>query len=188
MLRITDGLYRDRHNRRYVHLNPNIFQGPWTWRLSNLQASQIPTPPNNDISIFTVLPIDDTRDPTGTQINLFFNIDGLADVNAARTITQRSDKDTFKVNSRFNRAIRGLESVTGIAPVATSKFGDDVGIYFDIQSLPNLITKRNKFTVRGFNYNSKSIDNLTADKPLYNTSADTTSAIVSFDIRQLDHA
>ena len=188
MIRTTNGQYRDKHSRRYVHFNPNIFQGPWTWRLSNLQAYDIPTPPDADISIFTVLPIDDTRSDDGSQVNLFFNINSLADVGDARTVTQRRNKDTYKVNSKFNTSLRGLQAVTGIAPIATNKFGDDTGIYFDIQSLPALTRRRNKFTVKGFNYNSKSIDNLTADKPLYNTSADKTSAIVSFDIRQLDHA
>ena len=188
MLRITDGLYRDKHSRRYVHFNPNIFLGPWTWRLSNLQASQQPIPPDADINIITVLPIDDTRSDDGSQVNLFFNIDGLADVKDARTITQRRDKDIYKVNSKFNIGVRGLENVVGIAPVATSEFGDDVIIRFDINSLPSLVTRKNKFTVKGFNYNSKSIDNLSADKPLYVSSAGATTAIVSFDISQLDHA
>ena len=188
MTRMTNGLYTDKHSRRYVYFNPNIFLGPWTWRLSNLQASLVPTPPDEDINIFTVLPIDDTRSDDGSQVNLFFNINALADVKDARTITQRQDKKTYKVNSKFNTNIRGLQEITAIAPLATSKFGDDTGIYFDINSLPQLTRRRNKFSVRSFNYNSKSIDNLTADKPLYNTSADKTSAIVSFDIRQLDHA
>lgn len=187
MLRVTDGTYRDKHNRRYVHLNPNRYQGPWTWRLSNLQ-SYIEAPIEDQLNIFTVLPIDDTRSADGLNINLFFNILGLPDVSAARGRTKKSNSRTFVTSYGTSNALRNITEIIPVEPIKTTNVGTDVGIYFDILDLQPLTTRKQKFNVKGFNYNSKSIDNLTADRPLNVTPADPNSAIVSFDIRQLGPA
>ena len=182
-MQTTNGQYRDKFSRRYVHVNPDIYQGPWTWRLSNLAAS---ADPNDDLlSIFTVLPIDDEQTAPGVY-RLFFNIEDLPDIrNITRTVTRGRTATSYLTP----KTVKGLTAVQGIAPIATGVVGDDVAIYFDIASLNPLVTKKGrKFNVKGFNYNSKSIDNLSADKPLYVSSAGATTAIVSFDISQLDHA
>ena len=185
MLKITDGNYRDIHSRIYVHVNPNRYEGPWTWRLSNLQPY---TDEPLGIDIFTILPIDDTRTVDGDNVNLFFNIEELADVSEARTISQSASSRTHVTVYGVTEGLKKLTNLTAIKPVQTTEFGDKIGIYFDINSLDSVVTRKNKLNVNSFNYNNKSIDNLTADKPLEVSAADESSAIVSFDIRQLDHA
>ena len=186
MTQETNGRYLEKHGRTYIHINPDIYKGPWTWRLSNIAATAEDT---DDItSIFTVLPIDDEQSSPGI-FNLFFNIDALPDVNVARRSVVPYTEAQKKVAQSYlsTRTLFGLKSVEGILPIKTTEVGTDVGIYFDIQSLPTLESARNKFNIKAFNYNSKSIDNLTADKPIY-VSSGSDSAIVSFDIRQLDPA
>ena len=182
-MQTTNGLYRDKFSRRYVYVNPDVYRGPWTWRLSNLQASASPS--DDLLSIFTVLPIDDEQTAPGVY-RLFFNIEDLPDIRSStRTVARGRAASSYLTP----KPVKGLTAVQGIAPIATGKVGDDVAIYFDIASLNPLVTKQGrKFNVEGFNYNSKSIDNLSADKPLYVSSAGATTAIVSFDISQLDHA
>jgi len=182
-MQTTNGQYRDKFSRRYVHVNPDIYQGPWTWRLSNLAASADPS--DTLLSIFTVLPIDDEQTAPGVY-RLFFNIEDLPDV---RTTVQKVARGRTASSYLTPKTVKGLTNIQTILPVANTQVGDDVAIYFDIAALNPLVTKQGrKFNVKSFNYNSKSIDNLSADKPLYVSSAGATTAIVSFDISQLDHA
>ena len=184
----VQGEYLDRHSRRYVNYNPNEFNGPFTWRLS-MMATEIDEP--DDIStIFTILPIDSNNKPDG-GMNLFFNIDGLEDVYSPATrLTGRAEaRALLNLPKAYKRrSLFGLQGITGVAPVQTERRGSDVAIYFDIYSLPTYETRKGYFSVKANDYNSRSIDNLSADKPLFTTSATADDAIVTFDITSLDPA
>ena len=186
----VQGQYLDKHSRKYVAYNPNEFNGPFTWRLS-MMAPEIDEP--DDIStIFTILPIDSNVTPDG-GMNLFFNIDGLQDVYApyTRLSGQREAKALLNLPASTTykkRSLRGLEGITGVAPVQTDRRGSDVAIYFDISSLPTLGKSKGYFSVKANDYNSRSIDKLTADKPLFTTSTTANDAVVTFDITSLDPA
>ena len=73
----VQGEYLQANGRKYVAYNPNEFNGPFTWRLSMMPVS---VDPAEITTIFTLLPIDSVALPGG-DLNLFFNIDGLTDVN-----------------------------------------------------------------------------------------------------------
>ena len=184
----VQGQYLDKHSRKYVAYNPNEFNGPFTWRLS-MMAAEIDEP--DDIStIFTILPIDSNTKPDG-GMNLFFNIDGLQDVReiASRLTGKREASALLNLPTAYKRrSLFGLQGITGVAPVQTDRRGSDVAIYFDINSLTTLETRKGYFSVKANDYNSRSIDNLSADKPLFTTSATADDAIVTFDITSLDPA
>ena len=184
----VQGQYLDKHNRRYVNYNPNEFNGPFTWRLS-----MMPTfieDPDDITTIHTLLPIDSNTNLDGSM-NLYFNIWDLEDVYD----TARKASGKFAAQSLLNlpglgkRSMFGLKSITGVLPVDTLQRGTDVAIFFNIDALPHLETKsKGYFTVKANDYNSKSIDKLSADKPLFTTDGGTDDVIVTFDISSLDPA
>ena len=184
----VQGEYLDKHRRKYVAYNPNVFNGPFTWRLS-MMAAEVDEP--EDIStIFTILPIDSNTKPDG-GMNLFFNIDGLEDVYAPVTrLSGRAEaRALLNLPSAYKRrSLFGIQGIEAVAPVQTERQGSDVAIYFDIKSLPTLEKKKGYFSVKANDYNSRSIDNLSADKPLYTQSGSADSVVVTFDITSLDPA
>lgn len=182
------GQYLKKHSRIYVYLNPDPETGPYSWRLSD---SPTELPPAPDItSIFTVLPIDSKFDTPSNTMNLFFNIDGLSDVGVARGagIGTGAFAANRLLNSRYEgkRTTFGIQHITGIAPVHTTQIGGDVSIYFSIQDLPELGVEKRFFSARLSPYNSRSIDKLSADKPLFTSGSD--DIVVTFDISSLENA
>lgn len=184
----VQGQYLDKHSRKYVAYNPNEFNGPFTWRLSMMAADS--EDPDAISTIFTILPIDSNIQPDG-GMNLFFNIDGLQDVYSRTTRLSGKREAAALLNlpaAYKRRTLYGLEEITSVAPVQTDRRGSDVAIYFDINSLTTLNRRKGYFSVKANDYNSRSIDNLSADKPLFTTSATANDAIVTFDITSLDPA
>ena len=179
------GEYLDKHSRKYVSFNPNEFSGPFTWRLSMMPTFAVD--PDDITTIFTILPIDSNVEPDGSM-NLFFNIDGLENISdSARRLNGRpAAKAMLNLPGVSERSLFGLKAVTGVAPVQTDERGTDVAIYFDIDSLPNFETRKGYFRVSANDYNSRSIDKLSADKPLFVQNGLNDDAIVSFDISSLE--
>ena len=179
------GRYLDKHSRKYVNYNPNEFTGPFTWRLSMMPS--VIDKPDQITSIFTILPIDSNTNPDGS-FNLFFNIDSLEDVNAIARRASGAAAARGLLQSPYSgtRATTGITSITGIAPVQTDQKGTDVAIYFDIDSLRPLEKRKTFFSVKANDYNSRSIDKLSADKPLFTTGSD--DVVVTFDISSLENA
>ncbi len=182
----VQGEYLQANGRKYVAYNPNEFNGPFTWRLSMMPVT---TDPAEITTIFTLLPIDSVARPGG-DLNLFFNIDGLTDVNktASYVTGWNAAKVLLTLNGKKNRTLYGLENIAAEPPVQSVQQGTQVAIYFDITSLPAAEPPKTGYYVRANDYNSKSIDKLTADKPLFVTSSGDENALVNFDISSLDLA
>ena len=178
------GEYLDKHSRKYVNFNPNEFNGPFTWRLSMMPTFD---EPEDITTIFTILPIDSKVDSIG-GMNLFFNILDLEDISSVgRRLNGRpAAKAMLNLPGVSKRSLFGLKAVTGVAPVQTDERGTDVAIYFDIDTLPSFETRKGFFRVNANDYNSRSIDNLSADKPLFVQNGFNDDAIVSFDISSLE--
>ena len=181
----VQGQYLDKHNRKYVSFNPNEFNGPFTWRLAMMPTFIEDT---DDITtIFTILPIDSTTETDGSM-NLFFNIDALEDISkvGTRLNGRPAAKAMLNLPRVSKRSLFGLRELAGIPPVQTDKRGTDVAVYFDIDTLPALETRKGYFRVNANDYNSRSIDKLSADKPLFVQNGFNDDAIVSFDISSLE--
>lgn len=179
------GEYLDRHSRKYVNYNPNEFNGPFTWRLSMMATEA--DDPGDITTIYTILPIDSKVEADG-GMNLFFNIDGLENISdTARRLNGRvAARAMLNLPTTSRSTLLGLKQLTGIAPVQTDERGSDVAIYFDIDSLPAFETAKGYFNVKANDYNSRSIDKLSADKPLFVTNGLNDSAVVTFDISSLE--
>tara|TARA_B100000073_G_C23604113_1_gene521668 strand:+ start:104 stop:661 length:558 start_codon:yes stop_codon:yes gene_type:complete len=181
----AQGEYLQKHSRIYVHHNPNVFNGPFTWRLSMVGPEA--DDPADITTIYTILPIDSKVEADGA-FNLFFNIDGLADT---RTGSQRlggkvGARALLNYPSLGKRTMYGIKEITGVPPVQSEERGTDVAIYFDINSLPYMPTRRGVFRINTNDYNSRSIDKLTADKPLFANGVGSDNVVVNFDISSLD--
>jgi len=181
----VQGQYLDKHNRKYVHHNPNEFNGPFTWRLS-MMAAEV-APPDDITSIFTILPIDSKVAADG-GMNLFFNIDGLGDTRDTNRLGGKlAARALLNYPGLGKRSMFGIKSIEGVAPVQTDERGSDVAIYFDINSLTDYpARKRGFFDIQVKDYNSRSIDKLTADKPLFANGVTSDDVVVTFDITSLD--
>jgi hypothetical protein len=179
------GEYLKIHRRTYVHLNPKPAEGPFTWNLSNKAGS---TGNTDDISaIYTTLPIDSVTDSSGAM-KLFFNIEALDNVeDSARFLTGPSAvKRLLDMPIPLLQTQYDLASITAIKPVVADEFNTAVVISFDIKSLPPLTTIKSSFRVRSDDYNSRSTNQLTADKPLFSTGGE--NPLITFDISSLDPA
>ena len=182
----VQGEYLQANGRKYVAYNPNEFNGPFTWRLSMMPTS---FNPGDITTIYTLLPIDSNSTSVGTM-NLFFNIDGLEDVNDTAKFASglKAALGMLSIERKSLRTMYGLSSIDAEAPVMSVQRGSDVAIYFDIKALPEVEPLKTGYYVRANDYNSKSIDKLTADKPLFVTSSGANNALVNFDISSLDLA
>ena len=175
--------YLQEHTQTYLGTNPSPF-GALTWRMTMIPG--VEEEPDGITSIYTILPIDSREDATD-EVTLFFNIGGLPDA------TRSTNRATGLTEARYalalnlpNKSSINIRNITGVAPVATIQRDSDVAIYFDINSLPELTKRRNRFSVKANLYNSRSIDKLSADKPLFVSG--TENAVVTFDIQSLDPA
>jgi len=182
----VQGEYLRAYSQKYVAYNPNIFTGPFTWRLSMMpiKIGQVEI-----TTIFTLLPIDSITTTTGTM-NLFFNIDGLEDVSSTSTSATglKAANGFLNITSKNFLSMYGLNKIKAEAPVRSIQQGTQVALYFDMTSLPELEGTKTGYYIRANDYNSKSIDKLTADKPLFVTSSGDENALVNFDISSLDLA
>ncbi len=188
------GTLKTNFGRKYVYLNPDPFEGPPTWRLSNIPGQGGVSPEDGTLKdIYTVLPINKTE--IGTSINLLFDISGLDDVRTAahRPNYIRTILSTFLSHAHtLPRASRsGLKKLVGIDPIKTLVNGDIGVVYFDMSDLPSIedVSRRRQFNISPgtFRYNNRSIDSLTATDPLYSQTAGET-ATVSIDFRNLPEA
>jgi len=182
----VQGEYLQKYGRKYVAYNPNVFNGPYTWRLSMMPVT---VEPGGITTLFTILPIDSVSTDSGTM-NLFFNIDDLEDINKTATFSTglKAAKAFLQLPSENFRSLYGLTRIQAEAPVQSVQQGSQVAIYFDIKSLAEVEPPKTGYYVRANDYNSKSIDKLTADKPLFVTSSGDENALVNFDISSLDLA
>jgi len=187
------GTLKTEFNRTYIYLNPNPYQGPPTWRLSNIPVST-PEPDNDGFAeIYTLLPINKTT--SGSTVNLFFDIDSLPSSRQASTSKNYistilsnflSAVDMFPQNSNYS-----ISKLNGVDPIKTNVV-DKVGVvYFDMSDLPSLEdVRRNRrfyFSSRTFKYNSRSVDSLTATEPL-DSQVSGGTATVSLDFSTLPEA
>ena len=181
----VQGEYLQKHSRIYVNHNPNVFNGPYTWRLS--MAPTDADDPADITTIYTILPIDSNTTADG-GFNLFFNIDGLADTRtgAKRLGGKVGARALLNYPTLGQRTMYGIKEITGIPPVQSEERGTDVAIYFDINSLPTMPARRGIFRINTNDYNSRSIDKLTADKPLFANGVSSDNVVVNFDISSLD--
>ena len=175
--------YLQEHTQTYFGTNPSPY-GALTWRMTMIPG--VEEEPDGITSIYTILPIDSREDATD-EVTLFFNIKALPD---AMRFSRRA---TGLREARFSLGLRlpnkrdiNIRSITGVPPVATAQSASYVAIYFDINSLPTLTRRKNRFSVKANVYNSRSIDKLSAEKPLFVSGTD--NAVVTFDIQSLDPA
>lgn len=186
------GTVKTEFSRSYFYINPAPYEGPNTWRLSNIPPTEAPdTPALKDL--YTLLPIDKTE--IGSTYNLFFNIQGLPTTRDASKNSNyfSSILGTFLANSKGlpNNSSFIIKNLNGIDPIKTI-VQEDVGIiYFDMSDLPTLDDARRRrlynISPSTFKYNSRSVDVLTADAPLEAVTTSET-AIVSLDFRNLPEA
>lgn len=181
----VQGRYLDRHSRRYVEFNPNEFNGPFTWRLSMMPTFS--ADPDDITTIFTILPIDSKVAGDG-GMNLFFNIDGLSDTrDRAHLGGKLAARAALNFPGIGKRSMFGIKTLEGVAPVQTDERGTDVAVYFDINSLSDYpVRRKGFFDIQVKDYNSRSIDKLTADKPLFANGVSADDVVVTFDISSLD--
>ena len=187
------GQVESKFNRAYIYLNPAPFEGPNTWRLSNIPPIDGAGPSGGINEVYTLLPIDKTD--IGTTTNLFFNIAGLPDT---RNVSTRSDYishilGTFsaEIPSLPKRTTFNLNGIQGIDPIQSIVVEDAAIVFFDVDNLPTLDTvirhRLYNISPSTLKYNSRSVDVLTADEPLESVTADGT-ATVSLDFRNLPEA
>ena len=178
--------YLIKHNRIYVYLNPNTETGPYAFCLSDR--------PGDDGgpevgSIFTILPIDSVVSSTG-DMTLFFNIEDCPEVGTPYAEADRTGAFAanmlLKSGHETQRTVNGITSVTGITPVETAQLAAKTAIYFDIQGLEELGKSKRRFSTRLNAYNRKSIDKLSAVKPLFTSGSE--DIVVTFDISSLENA
>ena len=176
-------------SRTYVYLNPEPFLGPYTHRISNIPPVEAPA--EYIENLYTFAPMQHTE--TNTTANLFFNFDGVADINDPPF---RSDLPKVVRNVMSNAPYKsvhefgGIKGITGIAPVDSNQNGKDVALWFDFESIPNVDTARSKQRISvTFNvpYNRRSIESITATAPIYVNTVDE-NASVTFDITSLPDA
>lgn len=187
------GEYIDKFSRTYLHLNPDPFTGPGTWRLSNIPSTDGPDASGGLKDIYTLLPIGKTE--AGTTTNLFFNIEGLPTINSVTTrknyIASVLGTFTSSIANLPKNSTFSLQGLNGISPIETMIVEDAGIVYFNMDGLPTLDTvKRHRLyniSPSTFKYNSRSVDVLTADEPLQSITAMQT-ATVSIDFRNLPEA
>lgn len=188
------GTLKTEFSRTYIYLNPDPFQGPPVWRLSNIPGLSRSNPDDGLIDgIYTLLPIAKTE--SGNNVDLYFDIASLPD---SRSVSRRPSyipsvlTNFLSYTDDLPKAYStGLAGLKGEDPIKTI-VQDDIGIvYFDMTDLPSLETVRRKrrfyLSSRTFKYNSRSVDALTATEPLVSqTSAQV--ATVSIDFSTLPEA
>lgn len=188
------GTLKTSFSRTYVYLNPDPYQGPPVWRLSNVPGVNDADPDDGLVDgIFTLLPIAKTE--AGNNVDLYFDIDGLPEI---RSVAPRKDYIPSVLSKFLSFAddlpryySTGLRAVRGIDPIKTVRQDDISVVYFDITDLPTLEDiRRNRryyFSSRTFKYNSRSVDALTATEPLESQTA-AQIATVSIDFSTLPEA
>ena len=176
--------YLQKHTQTYVGTNPSP-HGALTWRMTMI-AGLAPDEPDGVSSIYTILPIDSRVDSINS-VTLFFNIDELPEVSRSlNRLTGLRQANAVMGMPLVNVRSTSIKHIAGIAPVATTQTGDNVAIYFDINSLPEIAKRKRRYTFSSNLYNSRSVDNLFADKPLFVNGNE--NAVVTFDIQSLDPA
>ena len=186
------GTLKTEFSRTYIYLNPDPYQGPPVWRLSNIPGINDDNIDDDIENLYTIAPITHTQ--LGDAVELKFDISAIArDVNQARQ-TYTNDYAVHNLLNyapfKSNSQLFDLESITAVKPVMSRTQNKDVTIWFNIDSLDPLETKRNKRRMKTtfrLSYNSRSVNALTAVAPL---EADTVlgQATVSFDIKSLPEA
>ena len=142
---------------------------------------------------FTLLPIAKTE--SGNNVDLYFDIASLPD---SRSVQNRPDYITSVLSKFLSFADNlpmyysvGLKAVKGEDPIKTVMQGESAVVYFDMTDLPTLEDVRRKrrfyLSSRTFKYNSRSVDALTATKPLESQTVAQT-ATVSIDFSTLPEA
>ena len=181
-----------RFNRTYIYLNPEVFTGPYTQRLSNFA----PTDTGETIEIenlYGIPPIISTE--SLTTAHLTFNIDAI-DRNIWDGRVSSFSLDELAKNVidyapyKSERGIKNISSITSTAPVSTNQIDADAVVWFDITQLSNIDTARDVRKMKvlvNLPYNSRSITAITASAPLEVATAGS-MANVSFDITSLPPA
>ena len=190
------GEYIDKFSRKYLFLNPDPLLGPGTWRLSNVPAYDDDLIPNTIENLYAVPPIINTQ--VGNQANLSFVIEGIPDINDARstrtTTLETSISNLLRQDDLLpmtGGALFDVEVINGVKPILTNQIDNDAYIWFNIDSLPNVEAARDArrigVTLGAFGYNSRSVTSITATAPLEAVTA-AGIATVSFDITTLPDA
>tara|TARA_B100001094_G_scaffold35575_1_gene29598 strand:+ start:414 stop:998 length:585 start_codon:yes stop_codon:yes gene_type:complete len=176
-------------SRTYIYLNPEPFLGPYTQRISNIPP--VDEPAVYIENLYTFAPMQHTE--TNTTANLFFNFDGVADINDPPFRSDFPKVVRNVVNNSPYKSVHefaGIQGITGIAPVDSIQRDKDVALWFDFESIPNVDTARSKQRISvTFNvpYNRRSIESITATAPIYVNTVDE-NASVTFDITSLPDA
>ena len=181
-----------RFNRTYIYLNPEVFTGPYTQRLSNFA----PTDTGETVEIenlYGIPPIVSTE--SLTTAHLTFNIDAIdRNVWSSKTSSLRLDELAKNVIDyapyKSEHGIRNISRVTSTAPVSSNQIDADAVVWFDINQLPGIDTVRATRKMKvllNLPYNSRSITAITASAPLEVATAGSI-ANVSFDITSLPPA
>ena len=176
-------------SRTYIYLNPEPFLGPYTQRISNIPP--VDEPAVYIENLYTFAPMQHTE--TNTTANLFFNFDGVPDINDPPFRSDLPKVVRNVVNNSPYKSVHefaGIQKITGIAPVDSFQRDKDVALWFDFESIPNVDTARSKQRISvTFNvpYNRRSIESITATAPIYVNTVDE-NASVTFDITSLPDA
>ena len=169
----TLGTVQTKYSKKWIYLNPNLFDGPSAWNVANI-PSQSGTP-----EIFGIPPMMISE--TSGAVDLSYSIiacKGLDELTRQLLVT-----DTPNIQSDV---LTDIDYVITELPVNLNRFDNGTILYFDIESLDS-VESTTAGTVEVAGYNSNSIASLTTSLPLEATQVGGV-ATVSFDITTLPDA
>ncbi len=178
------GTVLQKHSRNYVYLNPNVYQGPNTWRLSN-QSTGV----DYDCiqNIWGIAPI--VKAQIDADVILKFDISSIPKtVHEVNTSEVRlSEAAEAVMNSQpaggfLNCAFDEIESEL---PVDSLEANKDVTVWFEIINLESIDSTRAVNGVSDASGYNRSVATLVAQEPLYVDVA-ARKANISFDMSNLD--
>ena len=186
----TPGALTSKFSRTYVYLNPDVFKGPYTQRLSNIPA--IGDIPGTIDNLYTIAPLAHTE--AASTANIYFSIEDIPldihDPAPSFTTARAAENLAAYAPYKSTATYSGLMGIDGIRPIKDSRVADDVSLWFSIDDLPNVDAARDKrriYVELNLPYNSRSIQSLTATAPI-NVRTVSDNATVTFDITTLPDA
>jgi len=169
----TRGTVQTKYSKDWIYLNPDPFNGPNSWNVSNKDLA------STGSRVYAVPPM--VASVNEGQVDLSYSIiacKGLDELNRKLFV---SDAPTI-----LKDTLTDIDSIEGEDPIYTNSFNDDTVIFFSIQILPSVATTTLE-SEEPSGYNGNNIVSLTTSLPLSATEAGGV-ATVTFDISTLEDA
>ena len=169
----TLGTVQTKYSKNWIYLNPDPFNGPNSWNVSNTEVG------SSGSRIYAIPPM--VGSVNGDQVDLTYSIIACKGLDALNRQVFAKDIPTV-----FTDTLTGIESIEGVSPIYTNSYEDDTVIVFNISPLPSVDTTTLE-SEEPSGYNGNSIVSLTTSLPLSATEAGGV-ATVTFDISTLEDA